>query len=73
MNSRAKARAERMKALLNDDGTITPAAHFPDRLLIQEINLEMEYLKALTAESVGEELALRVCTSEQPTSKTDQT
>ncbi|MDV6375188.1 helix-turn-helix domain-containing protein [Deinococcus arenicola] len=56
MISRAKERAARMQALLNDDGTITPAAQLPDGLLTQEIHLETEYLKALTAESVGEGL-----------------
>lgn len=56
MKDRAKARAERMKALLNDDGTIMPAAQLPNGLLVQEIQLAADYLEALTAESVGEGL-----------------
>ncbi|CAM4458079.1 hypothetical protein [Deinococcus marmoris] len=49
MTSRAKARAARIQALLNDDGTITPAARLPDGLLVQEMELEAQYLEALTA------------------------
>lgn len=49
MTSRAKARAARMQALLNEDGTVTPAAQLPEGLLTQEIQLEAEYSEALLA------------------------
>ncbi|QFP76823.1 hypothetical protein [Deinococcus sp. AJ005] len=60
MNSRAKARAERMQTLLDDDGTVTPAEQLPAGLLIQEGELEMEYAEALTAADTWERLKL-VC------------
>ena len=59
MTDRAKARAARLAALLSEDGTVTPASSAP----LQEAkeDLEVTYLSALTAETVGEGLhALRV-------------
>lgn len=59
MTDRAKARAARLAALLSEDGTVTPAPSAP----LQEAkeDLEVTYLSALTAETVGEGLhALRV-------------
>lgn len=59
MTDRAKARAARLAALLSEDGTVTPA---PSALLEEaKEDLEVTYLSALTAETVGEGLhALRV-------------
>lgn len=59
--ARAKHRAARLAALLNADGTVTPASHLPDGLLTEaQEDLEAAYLSALTAESIGEGLqALR--------------
>jgi len=61
MTDRAKARAARLAALLDDDGTLTPAKELPDRLLIAGDDLGITYLEALTAETVGEGLhAVRI-------------
>lgn len=61
MTDRAKARAARLAALLNEDGTVTPAEHLPEGLLTEGDDLGAAYLEALTAETVGEGLhALRV-------------
>ena len=50
---RAKARAARLAAALNPDGTITPGQ--PQKL--QETNdVEADYLAALTADTIGEGL-----------------
>lgn len=61
MTDRTQGRAARLAALLNEDGTITPAEHLPQRLLTQDEDLETTYLEALTTETVGEGLhALRM-------------
>ena len=61
MTDRAQARAARLAALLNEDGTITPAEPLPQGLLTQGEDLETAYLEALTTETVGEGLhALRM-------------
>ena len=61
MTDRAKARAARLAALLNEDGTVTPAEHLPEGLLTESEDVGAIYLEALTAETVGEGLhALRV-------------
>lgn len=57
MTDRAKARAARLAALLNEDGTLTPAETLPEGLLTEaREDLEATYLEALTAETVGEGL-----------------
>lgn len=62
MTDRAQARAARLAALLNEDGTVTPAEDLPEGLLVEaREDLEATYLEALTAETVGEGLhAVRV-------------
>lgn len=62
MTDRAKARAARLAALLNGDGTLTPAEERPENLLTEgREGLEATYLEALTADTVGEGLhAVRV-------------
>ena len=61
MTDRAKARAARLAALLNEDGTVTPAEHLPEGLLTESEDVGATYLEALTAETVGEGLhAVRV-------------
>ena len=61
MTDRAKARAARLAALLNGDGTVTPAEHLPEGLLTESDDVGATYLEALTAETVGEGLhAVRV-------------
>lgn len=62
MTDRAKARAARLAALLNEDGTLTPAQELPEGLLTEaREDLGETYLEALTAETVGEGLqAVRV-------------
>jgi hypothetical protein len=55
MTDRASARAARLAALLNADGTLTPAATLPEGLLVEpKEEVEAIYLKALTTHSVGE-------------------
>lgn len=55
MTDRASARAARLAALLNADGTLTPAATLPEGLLVEpKEEVEAIYLKALTTDSVGE-------------------
>lgn len=55
MTDRASARAARLAALLNADGTLTPAATLPEGLLVEpKEEIEAAYLSALTADSVGE-------------------
>ena len=49
-NERAKARATRLAAVLDADGTVTPAQ---PTTLTQTDDLEANYLAALTAESIG--------------------
>lgn len=57
MTDRAKARAARLAALLNDDGAVTPAELLPEGLLTEaREDLGETYLEALTAETVGEGL-----------------
>jgi len=57
MTDRARARAARLAALLNEDGTLTPAEHQLEGLLTEtQEDLEASYLQALTAETVGEGL-----------------
>ncbi|MPY68069.1 hypothetical protein F8S09_15540 [Deinococcus sp. SDU3-2] len=61
MTDRAKARAARLAALMNEDGTVTPAEHLPEGLLTESEDVGATYLEALTAETVGEGLhAVRV-------------
>lgn len=62
MTDRAKTRAARLAALLNEDGRLTAAQSLPVGLLAEaQGDLEVTYLEALTAETVGEGLhALRV-------------
>ncbi|BDP44476.1 hypothetical protein DAETH_44450 (plasmid) [Deinococcus aetherius] len=62
MTDRAKARAARLAALLNEDGTVTPAEELPEGLLVEAgEDLEAIYLEVLTAETIGEGLhAVRV-------------
>ncbi|MPY68142.1 hypothetical protein F8S09_15915 [Deinococcus sp. SDU3-2] len=61
MTDRAKDRAARLAALLNEDGTVTPAEHLPEGLLTESEDVGATYLEALTAETVGEGLhAVRV-------------
>lgn len=57
MTDRAQARAARLAALLNEDGTVTPADGLPDGLLTEaREDLEATYLEALTADTIGEGL-----------------
>jgi Helix-turn-helix domain len=56
MTTKTQARAARLAALLNDDGTVTPAEHLPEGLLIEGPEVETLYLEALTAETIGEGL-----------------
>jgi Helix-turn-helix domain len=56
MTTTIQARAARLAALLNDDGSVSPADHLPDGLLVEEPELETLYLEALTAETIGEGL-----------------
>ena len=62
MTDRAQARAARLAALLSEDGTITPEGTGAAPLMTEAAeDLEVTYLSALTAETVGEGLhALRV-------------
>ncbi|SEJ91035.1 hypothetical protein SAMN04488058_13414 [Deinococcus reticulitermitis] len=61
MTDRVEARAARLAALLNEDGTLTPAKQLPPGLLTEGDDLGAPYLEGLIAETVGEGLhALRV-------------
>jgi hypothetical protein len=62
MTDRAQARAARLAAALNEDGTLTPANVQPEGLLTEaREDLEASYLQALTADTIGEGLhAVRV-------------
>lgn len=52
MTDRATARAARLAALLDEDGTLTPAEHMPEGLLVEaDEDLEETYLEALTPDT----------------------
>ncbi len=60
MNERLKAKMERAASLLNADGSVTPAADLPARLLVEEgaMGIAADVQEALVAETVAHALKL---------------